>query len=224
MGLPERQGMGRLWLPLGLALTESRKDIDMDKFKQLIIEHKKATLIALFFLIVFIGGSAVSAINVAKHRAEQEQTEQDAPITEVVDKGESDKEVTLTDTQKKAIKNYDDDTKGFIETLSASIWSADGGRYTLRFSDNSYVETANGKSSVHSYAPVSTGRGMVMVGAFSPSSLRRIPAPISSHTSMERVPLYMMEIPARAIPPSSRQSKALRCSQKKTRLINGQNP
>lgn len=76
----------------------------MDKFKQLIIEHKKATLIALFFLIVFIGGSAVSAINVAKHRAEQEQTEQDAPITEVVDKGESDKEVTLTDTQKKAIK------------------------------------------------------------------------------------------------------------------------
>ena len=81
MGLPERQGMGRLWLPLGLALTESRKDIDMDKFKQLIIEHKKATLIALFFLIVFIGGSAVSAINVAKHRAEQEQTEQDAPIT-----------------------------------------------------------------------------------------------------------------------------------------------
>ena len=44
MGLPERQGMGRLWLPLGLALTESRKDIDMDKFKQLIIEHKKATL------------------------------------------------------------------------------------------------------------------------------------------------------------------------------------
>lgn len=124
----------------------------MDKFKQLIIEHKKATLIALFFLIVFIGGSAVSAINVAKHRAEQEQTEQDAPITEVVDKGESDKEVTLTDTQKKAIKNYDDDTKGFIETLSASIWSADGGRYTLRFSDNSYVETANGKSSVHSYA------------------------------------------------------------------------
>lgn len=124
----------------------------MDKFKQLIIEHKKATLIALFFLIVFIGGSAVSAINVAKHRAEQEQTEQDAPITEVVDKAESDKEVTLTDTQKKAIKNYDDDTKGFIETLSASIWSADGGRYTLRFSDNSYVETANGKSSVHSYA------------------------------------------------------------------------
>lgn len=123
----------------------------MEKLRQLINEHKKAALIALFFLIVFIGGSAVSAVNVAKHRAEQQQAASDAPIAEVDGKGEPDK-VELTDTQKKAIQNYDDDTRGFIKTLSASIWSAGGGRYTLRFSDNSYVETSNGKSTVHSYA------------------------------------------------------------------------
>ena len=123
----------------------------MGKFKQLINEHKKAALIALFLLIVFIGGSAISAMNVAQHRAEQAQSniKKDSPAeTEEEDIGK----VALTDAQQEAINGYDEETENFIRTLAASIWSTGGGKYTLRFSNDSYVETINGKSSVHSYA------------------------------------------------------------------------
>lgn len=131
----------------------------MKKFKTLIKEHKKAALIALFLAIVFIGGSAVSAVNVANRRAEQAQTESPAAVTsdekntdetEKADEGNG--EVALTDSQKEAIEGYDADTKEFIETLSASVWSAGSGRYSLRFSDDSYVETVNGEATTHSYA------------------------------------------------------------------------
>lgn len=60
--------------------------------------------------------------------------------------------VELTDAQKEIIKGYDTDTKELIDTLSSSVWSVSEGRYTLKFADDSYVETVNGTPTVHSYA------------------------------------------------------------------------
>ena len=40
----------------------------MEKIKTLVSQHKKASLLALFALIVFIGFSATSAMNVARQR------------------------------------------------------------------------------------------------------------------------------------------------------------
>lgn len=138
----------------------------MDKLKTFIKEHQKGALIALFLLIVFVGCSAVSAVNVAQHRAQEaaEQTEQ-AQKDDKGDNSSKEADVPLTDEQKKAIDNYDDDTKKFIDTLSASVWSTDGGKDTLRFSDNSYTETANGKTETHSYAILRLERGMDTAGS-----------------------------------------------------------
>lgn len=127
----------------------------MDKLKLLFNEHKKAALIGLFIVIVFIGGSAVSAMNVAQRRAKEDpaQTEQQEQIDgQREDAGADSENVKLSESQKDAIRAYDEDTEKFIDTLSASIWSAGGGRYTLRFSDDHYVETVNGESTTHSFA------------------------------------------------------------------------
>lgn len=115
----------------------------MEKIKTLVSQHKKASLLTLFALIVFIGFSATSAMNVARQRAAEE-----AAKTESVDEqGTSDdgkdaeEKVELSSSQKK-----------LIETLSASVFSANNGRNTLRFHDDYYVETVNGKEQNHSYA------------------------------------------------------------------------
>lgn len=140
----------------------------MDRLKALIKEHKKAALMGLFLLIVFIGGSAVSAVNVAQHRAqegsrqENQQTESKNPTAR---EGSPDGDVKLTDAQKKAIDGYDEDTDEFIDTLSASVWSANDGKYTLLFSDNQYTETANGKVTKHSFAISRLERGTDTSGA-----------------------------------------------------------
>lgn len=44
----------------------------MDKIKAIVSQHKKASLLALFALIVFVGFSVTSAMNVAQRRAEGE--------------------------------------------------------------------------------------------------------------------------------------------------------
>ena len=59
----------------------------MDKFKKIVTEHRTAALICLFLLIVFIGGSAMSAVNVAHHRADiaaqqQQQAEEEQKTDE----------------------------------------------------------------------------------------------------------------------------------------------
>lgn len=136
----------------------------MGNLKTFIKEHQKGALIALFLLIVFVGCSTVSAVNVAQHRA-QETAEQAAPKQETHTDVEKDADVTLTDTQKKAIDAYDADTEAFIDTLSASVWSADGGRNTLRFSGNAYTETMDGQSETHSYAILRLERGRDTAGA-----------------------------------------------------------
>ena len=124
----------------------------MNKLKAFIGEHRKGALVALFLLIVFLAGSAASAVNVAHHRAQEAaQAEQQAEQEEEpVSDGQGD--VTLTAAQKKAIEGYDDDTLAFIDTLCASVWSANSGRCTLRFFDESYVETVDGDATTHGYA------------------------------------------------------------------------
>lgn len=127
----------------------------MEKLKTLINEHKKAALIGLFLLIVFVGGSAVSAVNVAEHRAQESTQQEDgegAGSSAPSHKEPTTDDVKLSSSQKKAIEGYDDETEKFIDTLSASVWSAGGGRDTLRFLENSYIETVNGESTTHSYA------------------------------------------------------------------------
>ena len=61
-------------------------------------------------------------------------------------------ETMLTESQKAAIEEYDDDTLALIETLSASVWSSSDGRITLRFADVTYTETVSGKATTHPYA------------------------------------------------------------------------
>ena len=129
----------------------------MDKFKKIVTEHRTAALICLFLLIVFIGGSAMSAVNVAHHRADiaaqqQQQAEEEQKTDEEKQQEKEEADPDLTDTQRKAIDNYDDDTKAFIETLSASVWSANNGTDTLQFTGHTYTETVNGKATEHTYA------------------------------------------------------------------------
>lgn len=129
----------------------------MEKLKRLISEHRKASVIGLFLILVFIGGSAMSAVNVANRRAQetqqQETQQEESSSAEQGDDEASDDEtaIELTDEQQKAIEAYTDETEEFIDTLCASVWSSDTG-YTLRFDDDTYTETHDGDAVTHTYA------------------------------------------------------------------------
>lgn len=126
----------------------------MDKIRKFIGEHRAAALAAVFLLIVFVGGSAMSAVNVANHRA-QEAAAQTGTQEQTVggqDEQQDGTAVLLTDSQSAAIEAYDDAVLDFVSTLSSSVWSANGGRYTLRFEDDQYTETVDGETTQHSYA------------------------------------------------------------------------
>lgn len=126
----------------------------MPNLKKFVSEHKRGSLVALFVLIVFVGFSATSALNVASRRTTQStaQTTSSADPTTSAASESDGGSVSLTDSQRQAISGYDDTTKEFIETLDASVWSADGGKYTLRFGDDTYTETVDGQSEQHSFA------------------------------------------------------------------------
>ena len=122
-------------------------------------EHKKACLMGFAVLLLFTCGSAMSAVNVAHHRAATADTpasSSDTIQTEAegtgTDAEPAENALTLTDAQKEAIENYDESTKSFISTLTASLWQTSEGRYSLRFADDSYVETVNGTPERHTYA------------------------------------------------------------------------
>lgn len=129
----------------------------MEKLKNLIELHKKESILALFLLIVFIGFSATSAMNTAQHRTEEaasQSSQSEGEEMEASPNGDADEkaEAKLTDSQKSLIDNYDDKTKNLINILSTGVWSANGGKNTLRFYDTHYVETVNGKETSHTYA------------------------------------------------------------------------
>lgn len=127
----------------------------MDKLKGFITEHRKAAIIGLFLIIVFIGGSAMSAINVADRRAQESQQEETTETGTQEETGEeeaeTEEEVELTEEQQEAIEGYDDDTTAFIETLCASVWASDTG-HTLRFEEDTYTEVYDGDAITHTYA------------------------------------------------------------------------
>ena len=129
----------------------------MKKLKAWMAEHKKFSVIALCLLLMFPCGSAMSAINVSHHRAETAKEQNAGNNTDTTTAAEKKTKeetgkVELTDAQKEIIKGYDTDTKELIDTLSSSVWSVSEGRYTLKFADDSYVETVNGTPTVRSYA------------------------------------------------------------------------
>ena len=129
----------------------------MKKLKAWMTEHKKFSVIALCLLLMFTCGSAMSAINVSHHRAETAKEQNAGNNTDTTTAAEKKTKeetgkVELTDAQKEIIKGYDTDAKELIDTLSSSVWSVSEGRYTLKFADDSYVETVNGTPTVHSYA------------------------------------------------------------------------
>ena len=123
----------------------------MKKLKGLITNHPRAAVILLFALIVFVGFSATSATRVAQRRSQQ-QVSPDTQAQTKTAETEAAQNVTLTDDQRETIKNYDDKTRTLIDTLSASIWASNDGRYTLRFYDDYYIETADGKETTHPFA------------------------------------------------------------------------
>lgn len=126
----------------------------MKDWKGFLKKHRKAALLILFALIVFAGFSVTSALHVAERRAaQQSQTAADAGSDSGQAADDSDAVKTaLTDSQKKLIESYDSKTRRLIETLRAGVWSAGGGKYTVRFYDDHYVETANGEETSHSFA------------------------------------------------------------------------
>ena len=135
----------------------------MDKIRSFMAEHRAAALAAVFLLIVFVGGSSMSAVNVANHRAQEaasQEGEQGQPAGGQEGQEQQDGSVSLTDSQSAAIENYDDATRDFISTLSSSVWSANSGRYTLRFENDQYTETVDGETTQHSYAILRLDGGM----------------------------------------------------------------
>ena len=125
----------------------------MGNLKAFIEEHRKGAAIAFILLLLFVSGSAISAFRVAQDRAQEAaQAEGSAQGQDPEGNNAPQEYVELSESQREAIAGYDDDTRAFSETLSASVWSAGNGRYTLRFSDDSYVETVDGEAVTHSYA------------------------------------------------------------------------
>lgn len=137
----------------------------MNKLKTLITEHKKGALAALFLVIVFIGGSVASALNVASQRAQESAEQAEQSQGEETEITESVPTAGLTDSQQAAIAAYDDETNEFIDTLCASVWTADGGRDTLLFERTQYTESVNGQITVHPYAILRLDSGTDTAGA-----------------------------------------------------------
>lgn len=121
----------------------------MKQLKHWVEEHKKMSAVCLCLLLMFIGGSAMSALRVASNRATQAQEQS---VAKKDASTANDADITLTSEQKTLIADYDEKTEDFIATLCASVWSAGDGRYLLKFSETSYTETVNGESTEHGYA------------------------------------------------------------------------
>ena len=157
IGFPKTEEDGLSAAIHGTGARKPERIPAMKKLKAWMTEHKKFSVIALCLLLMFTCGSAMSAINVSHHRAETAKEQNAGNNTDTTTAAEKKTKeetgkVELTDAQKEIIKGYDSDAKELIDTLSSSVWSVSEGRYTLKFADDSYVETVNGTPTVHSYA------------------------------------------------------------------------
>lgn len=137
----------------------------MKPLMQAIKAHKKAAVLTLTVLLLFTCGSVISALHVAQVRSEDAASQSATADTAKEKTDTKEKETSLTEEQKNLIKNYDDDTEKFIETISASVWTASAGNCSLRFTDTSYTETVNGKVAKHPYAIARLDKGTDTSGA-----------------------------------------------------------
>lgn len=125
----------------------------MKDWNGLLKGHRKAALLTLFALIVLVGFSVTSALQVAERREARQSQAADAGSDAGQAAGASATEETaLTESQRKLIESYDSKTRKLIETLRGGVWSASDGKYTVLFYDDHYVETVNGEETSHPFA------------------------------------------------------------------------
>lgn len=128
----------------------------MKKLKAWMAEHKKFSVIALCLLLMFTCGSAMSAINVSHHRAEtakEQHAENNTDTTTAAEKktkGETEGGAYRMPRRKSSRIRYRCQGTHRHPLLFRLVGKR--GRYTLKFADDSYVETVNGTPTVHSYA------------------------------------------------------------------------
>ena len=113
----------------------------MHNISSLIKKNKKAALIAIFFLIIFIGFSITNSIKVAHYRGAADDANKEVQTEDI-----KVKDIVLTENQEELIKNYDAKTKEFIHILSSNPWTTDDGKNVLTFHENYYEETINNKT------------------------------------------------------------------------------
>ena len=141
----------------------------MEDIRRFIAQHKRVALVAAFLLVCFVGFSAMSAVTVAARRsadsaAKSQATAQPAKEQQKADDGHGQGEdnsqqatvggdATLSDAQRSLVDSYDERTRKLVQTLAASVWSANNGRNTLRFyEDGHYVETVGDTATAHPFA------------------------------------------------------------------------
>ena len=140
----------------------------MEGIKRLIAQHRRAALVAAFLLTCFVAFSALSAVTVAARRAAESAAREQAATQPAQGQQESDGQgrleansqqatvegdATLSDSQRSLVDSYDERTRKLVQTLAASVWSANNGRNTLRFyEDGHYVETVGDTATAHPFA------------------------------------------------------------------------
>lgn len=122
----------------------------MDRFRELIEEHKVAAIMLAFVLVIFIGFSVLRAMDVAQQReleeAQQQKEQQQDKETE------EEEIVHLSESQQELIEGYDAKTITLIKTLSRGVWSANNGKNTVVFHENYFTETEGTEVTNRPYA------------------------------------------------------------------------
>lgn len=125
----------------------------MNSIRSFIKQHKKISMLALFFLIVFIGFSITNALKVAHDRADDatNATKIEKEIAQPTEINAA-TEIVLTEKQEELIKNYDTQTKEFIHILCEKPWVTKEGKNVLTFHENYYEETFSNSTKKIPYA------------------------------------------------------------------------
>lgn len=110
--------------------------------------NKKAAILLLFFLVIFIGFSVTNAIKVSNERADADNNEQKTSETSESEDTETIPvdDVSLTDKQSDIIDNYSAKTQQLIDVLAKHPWVSDDGKNTIIFHDTYYEQSVNGHS------------------------------------------------------------------------------
>lgn len=115
-------------------------------------EHKKTCLMVFAVLLIFVVFSVTSALRVSDMRNHVQIEENANQNIENTNTEQGDGSVELSEQQSSLIENYTQTERDLVNILKASMWSAEGSKYTLRFYDNYYIDVSNGSSTQHTYA------------------------------------------------------------------------